>query len=142
MKASSRVVGMQAGGRMHIVSQVAKGDPVLLVPEPDNPHDAHAVAVFTAPASALQDTDSLMSSVSDPGHVGNLSDVDRRLLIDRQAGYIPRDLASQLDLPAQGIVGFVSAVRYAPDSEPAIPAGFDVTAWFTRRSDRTGGWGK
>jgi hypothetical protein len=142
MNAASKVVGMRAGGREHIVATVAHSDPVLLVPEPDNPHDPHAIAVYTAPRSALSDP--VVSSVKD-GRYGVVSDRDRRVLMDRQAGYLPRGFAATLRLPADGVVGYVSAVRYAPpeyvqnpavagDFEPSPPrvAGFDVTARWPR----------
>jgi len=139
MKATVKVVGMVAGGRGHIVSQIAEGDPVLLVPEPTNEFDPHAVAVYTAPRATL--TGAIVSSLKDQiEHVGMVSDEDRRLLMDRQAGYIPREVAATLDLPAEGIVGFIAHVRNAPPEyldngqlAPSRPAGFDVCAWLDRR---------
>lgn len=141
MKAASKVVGMKAGGREHIVAHSREGDPVLLVPEPTNRFDPNAIAVYTAPRAALRHP--VVSSVNDGvEHVGMVDEEDRLLLMDRQAGYIPKELASQLDLPPQGIVGWVSQVRWHPPEidrkgQPAEPrvAGFDVTAWFTRRDD-------
>lgn len=131
---------MKAGGREHIVACVREGDPVLLVPEPTNQFDRHAVAVYTAPRASV--VDAITSSISDPEHVGEISDEDRRMLLDRQAGYVPKELACQLDLPPQGIVGWVSRVRYHPPEYDrtgkqmdARPAGFDVTAWLVRKDD-------
>lgn len=131
---------MQAGGRMHVVAYVAEGDPALLVPQPDNEYDPHAVAVYTAPRGAL--VGPVVSSVKDPDHVGEISDEDRRLLMDRQAGYVPKELARQLAVPSSGIVGYVSAVRWHPpeydrygEPLPPHPAGFDVTAWLVRKDD-------
>jgi|GEM_PF-2173024 len=142
MRASCKVVGMVAGGREHIVAYTRTGDPVLLVPEPTNQFDPNAIAVYTCPRSLLEEPEEMVSSVQDPERVGRVADVDRRMLMDRQAGYVPRNLASDLRLPASGIVGWVSQVRWKPDEfdgngkprEPRV-AGFDVTAWFTRRDD-------
>ena len=135
MKAAIRVVGMKAGGRQHVVAYVNRGDPVLCVPQPDNPHDRHAIAVYTAQRRALLHPDLLVSSVTDPMGVGQIHPDDRTLLMDRQAGYLPRDVAATLRLPTDGIVGYVSTVRYEPPTydrhgreEPPNPAGFDVTA--------------
>jgi hypothetical protein len=137
-----KVVGMTAGGREHIVAQVSEFDPVLLVPEPDNPYDRHAVAVYTAPRWLLTQRDELLSSLRAPDGIGTIGDDDRRLLMDRQAGYLPREFAARLDLPPQGVVGYVAAIRHAPVeyvtvrdgrgrrvdvAEPRV-AGFDVTA--------------
>lgn len=141
MKAATKVVGMKAGGREHVVAHVREGDPVLLVPEPTNAYDPHAIAVYTAPRATL--VDPVVSSVNDSiEHVGIVSEEDRRLLMDRQAGYVPKDLARQLDVPPQGIVGWVSQVRWHPPEydrrgkqmDPR-PAGFDATAWLVRKDD-------
>lgn len=143
MIVTSKVVGMVAGGRQHIVAQTREGDPVLLVPEPDNPHDRHAIAVYTAPRRVLREP--VVSSIKDTvEHLGLVDDDDRALLIDRQAGYVPAAVARQLKLPAQGIVGYVSSVRWAPpeydatgrEHEPRV-AGFDVTFWRGRWGDDT-----
>lgn len=136
--ATCKVVGMVAGGRQHVVAYVAVNDPVLLLPEPDNPHDGNAVAVYTAPRTVLLHPEVLVSSLRDPAGGGTIHPLDRSLLIDRQAGYLPRDLAARLTLPAEGIVGYVAEVRWAPTeydregrpTEPR-PAGFDVVADLT-----------
>lgn len=138
MRASVKVVGMKAGGREHIAAHVREGDPVLLVPEPDNPHDRFAIRVYTTPRATLNGE--VVSSILDPAGIGAVSDEDRTLLMDRQAGYVPRDVACQIDLPAGGIVGYVSGVRWHPpeydqygrEREPRV-AGFDVTAEWPRR---------
>ena len=137
MKANVKVVGMVAGGRQHVVALVTEGDPVLLLPEPRNPYDRHAVGVYTMPRALLKGE--VTSSLKDPAHVGHLDPADRQTIIDRQAGYVPREVAAQLDLPATGVVGFVSAVRFAPleydsNGRPAypVPAGLDVCAWLER----------
>jgi hypothetical protein len=138
MKAAVKVVGMVAGQRQHVVAQVSEGDPVLLLPEPDNPHDPYAIAVYTMPRTLL--TAPVVSSLRDDvERTGMLDPADRQTIIDRQAGYLPADLAADLDLDPDGIVGFVSTVRYAPHEylptgEPADPqpAGFDVCAWLDR----------
>jgi hypothetical protein len=140
--ASVKVVGMVAGHREHVVAHVTTLDPVLLVPQPDNPYDPNAVAVYVAPRHALIDLDDLTSSLRDPDGVGRISDADRALLMDRQAGYIPRAFAATVRLPERGIVGYVSEVRWAPleydDNGRPLPqrvAGFDVTARWPRVSD-------
>lgn len=118
----SKVVGMVAGERLHVVAHVATGDPVLLVPEPSNPHDPNAIAVHTAPRSVVEGR-------PDPDGPGwNLTDADRRLLMDRQAGYVPATTARLFDLPPDGIAGTVADVRFPPDYEPNSdrPVGFDV----------------
>ena len=134
-RAAIRVVGMRAGGREHIVASVSEGDPVLVVPEPENPYDRHALAVYTAPRSALLRPDRLVSSAKAADGIGQVDDDDRLLLMDRQAGYLPRDVASTLRLPDRGIVGWVSAVRHPPalynlagEAVEQPPAGFDVCA--------------
>lgn len=153
MRASSRVVGMVAGERQHVVSQISTHDPVLLKPEPTNQHDPHAIAVYTAPRRTLMHPDDLVSSVADPP--GKMHPEDLALILDRQAGYIPKELAARLDLPLDGIVGWISTVRYKPPDDRITragqsisegdytPAGFDVTAWFTyAEQDPEGGeWG-
>jgi hypothetical protein len=129
-----KVVGMVAGGRQHVVAHTRESDPVLLLPEPDNPYDSHAIAVHTAPRAVL--VGEVVSSIKDPAHVGSLDDEDRQLLADRQAGYLPRDVAARLTLPPTGVVGYVSRVRWAPpeydatgnEREPRV-AGFDVAFW-------------
>lgn len=125
---------MKAGGRDHVVEYIAAGDPCLAVPQPDNPHDANAIAVHTAPASALRHP--IVSSVRDAiDHVGLIHDEDRALLMDRQAGFVPAKVAARLDLPPEGIVGWVGTVRYHPDT--GQPAGFDmVAAWPPMRRTR------
>lgn len=116
MKAIVKVVGMVAGERQHVVSQVSEGDPVLLLPEPTNQFDPQAVAVFTAPAGAI------LMGIDSPS--------DRALLLDRQAGYLPRDVAARLSvsMPASGVAATIHAVRYHPSGHPDhhVPAGFDV----------------
>lgn len=141
MRAATKVVGMVAGGRGHIVAHISEGDPVLLVPEPTNKFDRHAIAVYTAPRAAL--VDPVVSSVNDQvEHVGMISEEDRRLLMDRQAGYVPKDVARQLEIPPTGVVGWVSAVRWHPPEYDRTgkqmdprPAGFDATAWLVRKDD-------
>lgn len=123
MQASVAVVGMRAGGREHVVAHVATGDPVLVVPEPDNPHDPNALAVHTTPASALRD-----SQWTEHGWA--LGPEDRRTMMDRQAGYVPAKLAARLQLPVDGLTGEVGTVRYDPDT--GTPAGFDVVADWPR----------
>lgn len=137
-----KVVGMVAGERQHVVAYVREHDPVLLLPEPDNPYDPHAVAVYTMPRHLLEERGEVVSSLVDPDRIGHLAEQDRRAIIDRQAGYLPREIAATLRLPATGIVGYVSTVRYAPPEyvntptgpAPAEPrvAGFDVCAWLER----------
>jgi len=117
------VVGQVAGQRTHVVAQTSEGDPVLLVPEPDNPHDPFAVAVYTAPAGALRHP-VVFSADDDLGKFGFVHDEDRLLLMDRQAGYISRTLAARMMMPPTGMVGRVSQVRFTPDTKERI--GFDV----------------
>lgn len=136
----TRLVGQVAGGREHIVARAHVDDPVLLVPEPDNPHDPHAVAVYHAPRAALLNPKVLRSSVKDPDGVGHVDPTDRLLFLDRQAGYLPREVAAAIrPLPEGGIVGVVWNVRHAPTEwtidqdgypEPLPPkvAGFDIAA--------------
>lgn len=135
MIVTTKVVGMVAGGREHVVAQVSEGDPVLLLPEPTNPYDEHAIAVYTAPRHVLRHA--VVSSINERvQHLGVLNEEDRRLLLDRQAGYIPRGVARQLTLDLQGVVGYASAVRMSPpeydvrgrEIAPRV-AGFDVTFW-------------
>jgi len=112
VKVRIALVGQKAGGRMHIASQASEGDPVLLVPEPDNPHDPDAVAVYTAPRSLVPWLDA----------------GDRKILMDRQTGYISRHLAARLDLPSEGVFGRVVNVRWLPfevATEHTV-AGFDI----------------
>lgn len=133
-----RVVGMRAGSRSHILAKLSALDPVLLVPEPDNPYDRHAIAVYHAPASAMNGT--VLSSVKDVDRRGHVTDIDRQTLLSRHAGYLPRAVAEKHLLPDGGIVGWVSAVRYPPEEQwvtddgsivkrvSMIPAGFDVAS--------------
>lgn len=119
---------MKAGGRGHVVEFLHFADPCLAVPEPDNPHDANAIAVHTAPRDALRHP--ITSSVTDYRGRGLVHDEDRQLLMDRQVGYVPAKVAARLDLPGEGIVGWVGAVRFHPDT--GLPSGFDmVAAWPT-----------
>lgn len=144
MRCTIKVVGMVAGGRQHVVAHASYGDPVLLVPEPDNPHDPNAIAVYTAPRGALQHPEALVSSVTDPQGGGTVHDDDRVLLMDRQAGYVPAKVAVRFDL-AGPVVGYVAEVRYRPPEEwldgygepmrdpGGKVAGFDVEAWLPQR---------
>lgn len=116
-----KVVGMVAGQRQHVVAQVVEGDPVLLLPEPGNPHDPNTVAVHTAPAGVMS-----ADSTFRDGRWTHLALTDRRLLEDRQAGYLPAGLARRVRLPSLGLPGTVHTVRYHPDT--GVPAGFDVLA--------------
>lgn len=136
------VVGMVAGGRLHIVAQASANDPVLLLPEPDNPHDRYAVAVYTMPADLV--TEPLVSSVQAQGP-GTMGDRDRQTILDRQAGYVPAKVAATLELPPDGVVGWVSQVRHRPSEYISTPdgfagrtaepvVGFDVTAWLNRHA--------
>lgn len=140
LRAAVKLVGQRAGGREHIVAHARKGDPVLILPEPDNPHDANAIAIYTAPRSSLQHPEALVSSVTDPDSGGTIHPEDRLLLTDRQAGYVPRTVNERFAVPPEGLIGFVSEIRWAPpdydehgrEREPVV-AGFDITAeWPTR----------
>lgn len=119
MRASVPVVGMVAGGRENIVFTARVGDPVLAVHDRSNAHDPNAIAVYTAPASILED------ATYDQGR-WLLSRRDRRVLADRQAGYLPARTAARLELGPHGTVGIITNVRLHPDTE--VVAGFDVTA--------------
>lgn len=135
-----RVVGMRAGSRTHVLARLSALDPVLLITEPDNAHDRYAIAVYHAPAALM--TGDVLSSVKDPHNTGHVNDTDRETLLARHAGYVPREAAAQYRLPVQGLVGWVSAVRYPPEEQwvtddgsvikrvSLIPAGFDVAAAF------------
>jgi len=131
-----RVVGMQAGSRTYLLANLQMKDPVLLMPEPDNPYDPFAIAVFHAPQSSM--TGPIVSSAKADDKRGSITDTDRSLLLSRHAGYLPRAVAEQYLLPDGGIVGWVSAVRYPPEEQwltddgsvvkrvSLVPAGFDV----------------
>jgi len=134
-----KLVGQVAGGRELIVAKANGGDPVLLIPEPDNPFDRHAVAVYHAPRSALSNPLSLVSSVKDPAGVGHVHPDDRPQFL--QAGYLPREFAATIDppLPEDGIVGIVDVIRHGPEDWtidphgdlvplPAKVIGFDIRA--------------
>lgn len=120
------VKGMVAGERRHIMHTVDEGDPCLLVPEPDNPHDPYAIAVHTIPVAALRDSEWRQDG-------WRLGPADRRLMMDRLVGYLPRDAAARFDLPEVGVVGVVSHVRW----HDMVPAGFDVRADLPRREHTT-----
>jgi len=133
-----RVVGMRAGTRTHLLANLQVKDPVLLVPEPDNPYDPNAVAVFHAPQSQM--TGTVVSSVKADDRRGHVNDTDRALLMSRHTGYLPRLDAERYRLPDTGIVGWVAVVRYPPEEQwvtddgsivkrvSMIPAGFDVSS--------------
>lgn len=132
MKASVKVHGMVAGGREDVIAHVGEGWPVLCIPEPTNPHDPHAVAVYVAPRHKLTRPEELVSSVADPEGLGWVHPHDRKHF--RQVGYLPRGVAAQFTLPDAGLVGWVSAVRDAPVEYdgagrmlPPRTAGIDVT---------------
>lgn len=46
MRSNYAVAGGVAGRRHHVLATVKPGDQVLFVPEPENPHDPYAVAVW------------------------------------------------------------------------------------------------
>ena len=50
---SSRVVGVSFGTRQAVINELAAGDTVWLVKEPDNQYDKHAVAVETAEGESV-----------------------------------------------------------------------------------------
>lgn len=131
-----KIVGMKAGGREHIVKDCRINHPALLVPEPANRYDPHAIAVYTAPTEMLASPEVMVSSVTANDHVGFLTSEDRALLMSRQVGYVPKDMAAKLKLPKTGLVGYVSNVRVAPTEylrdgslAPETVAGIDVTVW-------------
>lgn len=136
---TARVVGMVAGGRQHIVAYLAWDDPVLLIPEPGNPYDPNAVAVWVAPAHWV--THPVVSSVTDPEHVGQVHPDDRGSF--EQVGYLARDLAGTLALPSAALVGWVCHIRHKPDTtydrlgrpDPRVVAGIDVAAWLATRQE-------
>lgn len=137
VKAAVKVVGMVAGGREDAVAKTMLGDVALVVPEPDNPYDANAAAVYVVWRATLNEPDAIMSSVRDPAGVGYVGESDREAAL--QVGYVPRQFAATLDLPAGGIVGWVSDVRYAPPEYDRFGreldhriAGLDVTASWPR----------
>lgn len=139
MKATVKVCGMVAGGREDVIAHVGEGWPVLLIPDPDNPYDANAIAVYVAPRHKLTRPEELVSSVDDPDGIGHVHRGDRRQF--RQVGYVPRGAAAQFRLPAEGIVGWVSTVRDAPAEYdgaghllPPRTIGVDVTAQFPART--------
>lgn len=117
-----RAVGMVAGERLHIVRDIAVGDPVLVMPDAygaatgRDHHDPTALALFTAPATVL-------ASPAAP------TPSDRRLLMDRHAGYVGAQVAARWALPDRGVMGTVAEVRHPPEWEPGAdtPVGFDVT---------------
>lgn len=135
MLATVRVVGMKAGDREDVAAAAGEADPVLLLPEPDNPVDSRAVAVWTCPRAILAAPDELVSSARDPElRIGRIPIDDRAKLA--HAGYLPADVAAGLALPGNGIVGWVARIRWAPpeyepDGSPAPRrvAGFDVAAY-------------
>lgn len=138
MKASVKVVGMVAGGREDVVAHAAVDWPALMIPEPDNPHDPRAVAVYVAPPHKLARPEELLSSVEDPDGLGHVHRTDRRHF--RRVGYLPRGVAAQFTLPPEGLVGWISAVRDAPAEYdqhgrllPPRTAGVDVTALWPDR---------
>lgn len=120
----TKVVGMEAGGRQHIVADVSHHDPVFIVPEPDNPYDSNALAVYTAPMASIQHRDRLKSAQSLPP-AGDIHPEDLEGLLERQAGYVPAALAKNLKVPVGGVVGYVGAVRTHPEGDDT-PVGFDV----------------
>ena len=136
-RAAIALVGQRAGGREDVVEATSWGDPVLVVPEPDNAVDPNAVAVYTIPARDL--TGPIVSSVRDRDGRGSISAADRARM--RQAGYLPAGVAATLAdaIPADGIVGWAANLRYRPtdayavdesgavDYDPQV-AGFDVVA--------------
>lgn len=62
-----RVAGVTYEGRQEKIARLRYDDPVRIVPEPDNPYDKNALAVYV-------------------GHAGKVLHV----------GYIPRDMAAQI----------------------------------------------
>lgn len=116
MIANVKLVGQVAGEREHIVAHSSIGDPVLAVPEPTNAYDRNAIAVYTAPIGTLAH-DIVSSTTDEERGVGTIHPNDRRLMMDRQAGYVPAGLASRLDLPAEGLVGYITEVRYKPNED-------------------------
>lgn len=138
VRAAVKVVGMTAGGREDAVAKTMLGDIALVVPEPDNPYDPNAAAVYVVWRATLNDPDVIMSSVRDPAGVGYVDPSDREAAL--QVGYVPRSFAATLDLPDGGIVGWVSDVRYAPPEYDRFgreldrrTAGLDVKALWPRR---------
>jgi len=60
-----KVTGVTFEGRQLVLAEIAAGAPVMLMPEPENPFDKNAIAVWVSDRSAA-----------------------------RQIGYVPRDLAA------------------------------------------------
>lgn len=136
------VVGMVAGGRQHVVAYVRPGDVALLMPEPSNPFDEHAVAVYVAPRDALRNPPDRDGTYARRGITGDdLDPTDRALLLDRQAGYIPAKIACRIDhlIPNGGLVVRVTDVRWHPEETidgHRVAAGLDVEAPRPPRGNR------
>lgn len=138
--AAVRVVGMVAGGRQAVVAHVTNDDPVLLIPEPDNPADENAVAVWVAPRHWIAHPDALRSSIRDDAGRGSVHPDDRSAF--RQAGYLPATVAADLALPGE-VVGVVWRIRHSPETTYDVfgqvhqrVAGFDVCARLPQRRER------
>lgn len=101
-----KVVGMRAGSRERVINEVYLGQPVTLIPDPENPFDANAIEVHLGPPSIEHDEHT-------------------------QIGFLPKEVAAQFKLPGP-VAGLVSNVRFPPpnvsDSDPSKPIGCDVSA--------------
>lgn len=128
------VVGMKAGGRQHVAAYVRTGDVAVLMPEPSNPFDENAIAVYVAPRDALRNPPDRNGEYARRGITGDdLDPTDRALLLDRQVGYLPAGVACRLAhlIPNGGLVVRVTDVRWHPDETVdgyRVVAGLDVEA--------------
>lgn len=128
------VVGMKAGGRQHVAAYVRIGDVALLMPEPTNPYDPNAVAVYVAPRGALRNPPDVDGTYARSGiGADRLDPTDRALLLDRQVGYLPAAVSERVaaTIANDGLVTRVTDVRWHPDETVdghRVVAGLDVEA--------------
>lgn len=81
-----RVAGVSYEGRQAYLARLIGNEPVRLIPEPQNPYDANAIAVYIAVPIALD------RQINDPNGLSDMVPETEVL----HCGYIPRDMAAEI----------------------------------------------
>lgn len=99
-----KVAGVTFDNRQAVIAQLAGGEPVKIVPEPDNRYDPNALAIHVAlPGNGIQ-------------HIG----------------YVPRDLAADFAplLDGEAVIGRVSEVTGGFEKSDGSTASYGVIVAF------------
>ncbi len=106
-----------------LLSVLPGGNALRIIPEPDNPHDENALAVFVVTSEIANDLNDELDVAASPFGYGIESIRDS---VGWHLGYIPRTHAEVLQprivayFAAQGKDGLIGILAFTPDGKPAI----------------------